>query len=101
MIHIATPLHKTPRPDSNEIYKLARPFLGHFCFILNMSDPCPSMDKKRRKNIACSPYDHAPSPPTQETLPPGGLKITIFVDSYLVIIIIYLEEEKRIFKEIK
>ena len=68
MIYITTPQHKTLSPDSNEIYNLGRPFLGLYCFILHLSDPCPSMDKKKRRNIACSPYDHAQA---QESLPWG------------------------------
>ena len=64
----------TPSIDSNEICNLGRPFLGHYGFILNLSDPCPSVDKKRRRNIACSLYDHAPA---QESLP-GGHEIYNF-----------------------
>ena len=54
-------LHKTPSPVSNEIYNLGRPFLGHNCFILTLSDPPSSIDKKRRRNIACALYHHAPA----------------------------------------
>ena len=32
-------------PDSNESHILSRPFLGHYCFILHLSDTCPSVDK--------------------------------------------------------
>ena len=45
---------------SNEINNLGRPLLGHYCFILNLSDPCSGVDNKRR-NIACTLYDHAPA----------------------------------------
>ena len=34
-----------------------------------ISDSCTSVDKKRRRNIAFSPYGHAPA---QESLPPGS-----------------------------
>ena len=42
-----------------------------YYYILNLSDPCPSVDKKRRRNIACSLYDH---PLTQGPCP-GGYEI--------------------------
>ena len=54
--------------ESNEINNLDRPFLVHNCFILNLSDPCPAEDKKRRRNIACSLYDYASA---QEPVPRG------------------------------
>ena len=46
-------------PDINKINNLCRPFLGYYCFILNLSDPCPSVDKKRRN--FCSLHDDAPA----------------------------------------
>ena len=49
---------RNQEPYNHEIYNLSRPFLDQYCFILHLSDPCPSVDKKRR-NIACSLYDHA------------------------------------------
>ena len=62
------PYHKTPSPDSNEIHNILAD-LGHYCFILNLSDPCASVNKKRRRNIAYPLYDHAQA---QESLPWGS-----------------------------
>ena len=65
MINITTPLLQNPSSNSNNNTNIGRPFLGHYCFELNLPDPCPSVDKKRR-SIACIQNDHAP---TQEPLP--------------------------------
>ena len=65
-VPFSVPRFSNVRPDSNEIYNLGRAFLGHYSFILHLSDPCPSVDKNRRRNIACSLYDHALA---QEPLP--------------------------------
>ena len=46
-------------PDSNEINHLCIPFLSHHCFIINLYDPSPCVDKKRRINISCSLQDLA------------------------------------------
>ena len=51
----------TPGPNSYEIYNLGIHFLGHYCLILNLSDPCPNVDRKKRRLIACLLYDHAPA----------------------------------------
>ena len=70
MTHVATPYHKNPSSDSNKIYNIGKPFLGYYCFIINLSDSYPSKEKKRRINIACSLYDRALA---EESLPlPGG-----------------------------
>ena len=42
-------LTEDPEAYSNEIYNLGSPFLDRYLFILNLSDPCPSVDKKSRK----------------------------------------------------
>ena len=65
------PYHKNPSPSQgHKIYNFGRPFLGHhyYMYILNLSDPCPSVAKKRR-NIAFSLYGYAP---TQEPLSQGS-----------------------------
>ena len=60
MTHIVTPINEINNPD--------RPLPGHHCFILNPSDPCPSVAKKRLKHISCTLYDRAPA----QQLPPRG-----------------------------
>ena len=47
----------------------------HYFFILNFSDPCSSVDKKRR-NIACSLHDYTPA---QEPLLRSSLLYSEFV----------------------
>ena len=42
---------------------------GHNYFVLNLSDPCPGVDKKGRRTTAHSPYGHVP---TQEPLSRGS-----------------------------
>ena len=42
----------------HEIYNFCRTFLGHHYDILISSDPYPREDRKRRKTIAFSQYDH-------------------------------------------
>ena len=54
---------------------LDRHFLGHYCFILNLTDPCPRVDKRRR-NIRCSLHDHALA---QEPLPWGSWNLQFLV----------------------
>ena len=60
---MATPLHKNPCPGGHESYNFGGPVLSHHYYILNLSDPYPSVDKKRRRNIAFSltVYGHAPA----------------------------------------
>ena len=41
MTYMATPLHKNPCPRVLEIYNFGRPFLGHHCYKLGLSDACP------------------------------------------------------------
>ena len=67
---MATHQHKNPCPRGHEIYNFGRPILGHhyYMYILNLSDPYPNEDKKRR-NIAFSLYRH---PQAQEPLPHGS-----------------------------
>ena len=43
-------ISETKNSDNHEIYNLGRPFLGQYCFIHHLSDPCPSLDKKRRNS---------------------------------------------------
>ena len=74
--------HKKPSPIGHEIYNFGRPFLIHHYWILNLSDPCTSVDNKRRRPIAFSLYSHAL---TQEPVPRGSWNL---VDSSSVIIII-------------
>ena len=71
MTYIATLQQKTPSPDSHIIYDLDRPFLGHviIAVLLNLFNPCPRVDEKRRRNIACSLNDQAPA---QQSLPCGS-----------------------------
>ena len=38
-------------PGGHEIYKLDRPFLGHYYFILSLPDPCSGEDKKIVREI--------------------------------------------------
>ena len=57
-----------PLPRGNEIYNFARPFIGHHYYIHNLSNPCSSVDKKRR-NLIFALYGHAPA---QEPLPRGS-----------------------------
>ena len=61
----------------------------------------PQYGQEKEKKYCMFTIWPCPKSPNARNPAPGGLKITIFVDSYLVTIIIYLEEEKRIFKEIK
>ena len=57
-----------------EIDNFGRTFLRYHYYILNLSDPCLSVDKIRRKNIAFSLYGHGPA---QKPLP-GGHEIYNF-----------------------
>ena len=66
---MATSKHKNPSLVGHEIYNFGRPSFSHHDCILNLSDQCPSVDKKGRRIIAFSLYDHAP---TQELLPCGS-----------------------------
>ena len=83
---------------------LADPSLVIIAFILNLSDQCPSVDKKRR-NIACSLYDHGimtitgPCPGDHEIYNFGGP----FLGHYYYTLSLFdlsLGVEKTIFKEI-
>ena len=40
MTYMATSEHKSPCPVCHEIYNFGRPFLGHHCFVLSLSDLC-------------------------------------------------------------
>ena len=52
---MATHMHKNISPGCHEIYHVGRPFLIYNYYnIPNLSDPCPSIDKTRRRNIAFS-----------------------------------------------
>ena len=88
---------------NHEIYNFGRAFHGHHYSILNLSDPCPSVDKKMRKNIAFSLCGHDL---TQEFQPRGTWNLQFLVDFSLVSIVILclsglcLGLEKRILKEI-
>ena len=59
-MYIATPQQKNSSPWGHEIYNLGRPFTCHHFYIHNMSNPCPSVDKKRR-NLTFTLYGHAPA----------------------------------------
>ena len=48
---MATPLYKNPCPRGYEIYNFGRPFLGHYYYILGLSDLCLGVDKKIFKEI--------------------------------------------------
>ena len=61
--------YKNPCPWGHEIYNFSRPFLSHRYYIFNLSDPCSSVEKKRRRNIAFSLYGHALA---QDPLPSGS-----------------------------
>ena len=50
------PKHKNPSLGVHEIYNFCRPFLCRHYNVPNLSDPCLSVDKKSRKNIALSLY---------------------------------------------
>ena len=68
------------------MYNFGRSFLGHHYYILNLTEPCPSEDKKRR-NIALSLTCHAPA---KKKHVPGVMKFTILVDFSMAIITIHL-----------
>ena len=77
--------HKNPSPRGHEIYNFGGSFLGyHYLYILNLSDPCPSVDMNKI-NIAFSPYGLAPGTSAQEIM-----NFQISIDSSLVIITIHL-----------
>ena len=61
MTYMTMPQHKNPCPGGHDIRILDRAFLGDHHYILNLSDICPSVDKKRRINVALSLYGHCPS----------------------------------------
>ena len=48
---MATPQHKNRCPGGHEIYNFIRPFLGHFYFIVSLSDLCLGAEKKIFKEI--------------------------------------------------
>ena len=72
---LATPKHKNTSPRSHEIYKFGRPFLGchYYMPVLNLSDPFPSVDVKKSRNIAFSLYC-----PSTRTACPWGHEICNF-----------------------
>ena len=59
---------RTPAPGIM-ILNFWWPVLAHHYYILNLSDPFPSVDKKWRRNIAFPLYGHAPP---QQPLPQGS-----------------------------
>ena len=61
-------MHKNPSPMGHEIYKFGRPFIRNYYYILTLFDPCPSVDRKRIRNIVFSLYGHDPA---QEPYPVG------------------------------
>ena len=43
---MATPQHKKLCTGGHETYNLCRPVLGHHYYILNLTEPCPGIEKK-------------------------------------------------------
>ena len=89
--YIAMPQHKNPCPGGHEIYNFGRIFLGHHYYTLSLSDLCHGVEEKIFKEtkpfhymtfMAITQIKRAPTP--------GVMKITILVDSSLVIITIHL-----------
>ena len=83
-----------------------RPFLGHHYYILNLSDPCPSVEKKSREQIL---YFYCMAMPQHKKPCPGIMKFTILVDSsfchlYFIHVLslsdLCLGVEKKILEEI-
>ena len=88
---MATPLHKNPCVRGHEIYSFGRPFLGHYYYILGLSDLCLGVEKKILKEIMHFHYMTCIMPhPSTRTPAPGVMKFTILADPSLVIINIYL-----------
>ena len=84
MTCMATPQLKNSSPLGHKIYDFGRSFLCYHYFILNLPDPCSSVDKTRKKNIVFSQYNHTRTPAQRV------MKFTNLVDSSLFIITLYL-----------
>ena len=86
--YISMPSTKTPCLAGHEIYNFVKPFLGLHYYILNLSDPYPSVYKKRRrKNDLCG---HTL---TQEPLPRGSWKFgRPFLNHHYYIVLLSLSE---------
>ena len=65
---MAMPQLKNPCSTGHEIYNFGRPFLGHYYYILSLSDLCLGGEKDFLRNHAFL-YGHAPA---QEPLPRGS-----------------------------
>ena len=94
---------RTPVPGLHYIYNFCRPLVGHqyHIHVLHLSDPCPSVDKKRRRNILLTIWPC----PSSRTTAPGVMIFTILVDPSMVIITILfssfdlcLDVEKKLTK---
>ena len=48
MTYMITSQHQNPTPVGHEIQSFSRPFLGHHYYILNLSDPSPSVDEEKK-----------------------------------------------------
>ena len=78
-------LAQEPLPRGHDINSLVDPsFVINTLHVLNLSDPTPSVYKKRRRNIA---FLYVPMSQLKNPAP-GAMKFTICVDSSLVIITI-------------
>ena len=42
---MATPLQKNPLPEGHKIYNFGRHFLGYHYYTINLSEPCPNLEK--------------------------------------------------------
>ena len=84
---------------------LVHPLICHRYFILNLSDPCPSVDKNKRGKIAFSLiYFHAPAqePLSRESWNFKFLVSRLYLGYYYILSFsnLYLVVGKKIFKEI-
>ena len=71
---MATPKHKNPCPRGHEVHTFGRPFLGHYYYILSLSDLCLGVKTKILKEIMhfhymtnmATPQNKNPCPRGQE-----------------------------------
>ena len=83
MTYMTTPSLKNPCHRGHEIYNFGRPFLGHYYYILGLSDQCLGVEKKIFKEIMHFYYMTYKAMPLHKNPFPEGHKIYNFVRPFL------------------
>ena len=104
LTYMVTPQHKKPCPG---VFFLDRPFLGHHCNILSLSDLCLGVKKKILKGIMHFHYLTYKATPQRKNPYPGGHEIynlgrPFLVHHYYILSLsdLCLGVKKKIFKGI-